>query len=100
MRNRHPKGVETIVEWQQRMLAKGNDQRLFLLRQYRRTRLLRSHPGTVDRTALPPFGNRLRVDPVAGSQLSQARLTILYCSTDRLSRRGAAVKNLSHSESL
>ncbi|MBR2120157.1 MAG: hypothetical protein IJ935_16230, partial [Afipia sp.] len=29
----------------------------------------------------------------------QARLTILYCSTDRRCRRGAAVKNLSHSAS-
>jgi hypothetical protein len=27
-------------------------------------------------------------------------LTILYCSTDRLSRCGAAVKNLPHSSSL
>jgi hypothetical protein len=27
-------------------------------------------------------------------------LTILYCSTDRLCRRGAAMKNLSHSASL
>jgi hypothetical protein len=27
-------------------------------------------------------------------------LTILYCSTDCLSRRGAPVKNLSHSASL
>jgi hypothetical protein len=26
-------------------------------------------------------------------------LTILYCSTDRLCRRGAAMKNLSHSAS-
>ncbi|WP_210236015.1 MULTISPECIES: hypothetical protein, partial [unclassified Mesorhizobium] len=30
---------------------------------------------------------------------SQALLTILYCSTDRLCRCGAAVKNLAHSAS-
>jgi hypothetical protein len=31
---------------------------------------------------------------VAGGKLPQARLTILYCSPDRLRRCGAAVKNL------
>jgi hypothetical protein len=41
----------------------------------------------------------LGVDPVALGQRSQALLTILYCSTDCLSRCGAAVKNLSHSAS-
>lgn len=39
------------------------------------------------------------VDPVALGQRPQALLTILYCSTDRLCRCGAAVKNLSRSAS-
>jgi hypothetical protein len=41
-----------------------------------------------------PLGNRLLVDPVAPGQRPQARLTMLYRSTDCLSRRGAPVKNL------
>src|SRR5215213_11848668 len=49
---------------------------------------------------LLPFGHRLLVDAMALGQGSQARLTILYCSTDRLCRCGAAVKNLAHSASL
>src|SRR5918998_3026600 len=49
---------------------------------------------------LLPFGDRLRVDAMALGQGSQARLTILYCSTDCLCRCGAAVENLAHSASL
>ena len=40
------------------------------------------------------------IDPVAFGQRPQALLTMLYRSTDRLCRRGAAVKNLAHSASL
>ena len=50
--------------------------------------------------ALPPLGHGLLIDPVAASQSPQALLTMLYRSTDRLCRRGAAVKNLAHSASL
>src|SRR5205823_4738436 len=46
-----------------------------------------------------PFGDCFLVDPVALSEGSQALLTILYCSTDRLRRGGAPVQNLSHSAS-
>jgi hypothetical protein len=49
--------------------------------------------------ALLPLIDGLGVDPVALGQRSQARLTILYCSTDCLRRCGAAVENLSHSAS-
>src|SRR5215208_3440948 len=49
---------------------------------------------------LLPFGDRLLVDAMALSQGPQARLTILYCSTDCLCRCGAAVENLAHSASL
>jgi hypothetical protein len=44
-----------------------------------------------DGLALPPLRDSLLVDPVALGERSQALLTILYCSTDRLRRRGAAV---------
>jgi hypothetical protein len=46
-----------------------------------------------------PLGNGLLVDAVAPGELPQALLTNLYCSTDCLCRRGAAVKNLAHSAS-
>src|SRR5205814_10529456 len=41
-----------------------------------------------------------RIDPVSFGQSSQALLTTLYRSTDRLCRGGAAVKNLAQSASL
>ena len=93
-------GIEAIIERQERVLAKGDDQRFFLFAEYRRTRLPGSHPSVADRITPAPFGNRLGINPVADRELPQARLTILYCSTDRLSRCGAAVKNLPHSSSL
>ncbi len=42
------------------------------------------------RCAPLPFGDRPGVDAIALGQCSQALLTMLYRSTDRLSRRGAA----------
>ena len=50
-----------------------------------------------DRRPLLPLRHGLLVDPVALGQSPQALLTMLYRSTDRLCRRGAAVKNLAHS---
>ena len=44
-----------------------------------------------DSLALLPLRDSLLVDPVALGERSQALLTILYCSTDRLRRGGAAV---------
>jgi hypothetical protein len=93
-------GIKAIVEWQQCVFTEGDDQRFFLLAKNRRARLPRPHVGIADRTASAPFGHGLWIDAVAGGELPQARLTILYCSTDRLSRCGAAVKNLPHSSSL
>lgn len=43
------------------------------------------------------LGNRLLVDPVTLGQSPQARLTMLYRSTDCPCRCGAAVENLAHS---
>ena len=56
--------------------------------------------GIASSGALSPFGNCLRIDAMTGGQLPQTRVPILYHSTDRLSRCGAAVMNLSHSSSL
>src|SRR5215212_3050551 len=61
-----------------------------------------SRPRRAIRGGVPllPFGDRLLVDAMALSQGPQARLTILYCSTDCRCRCGAAVENLAHSASL
>src|SRR5438045_8162910 len=73
---------------------------ILLDRQHRRAGLFRAGRQIGDRTALPPFRNGFRVDAMALGQAPQALLTTLYRSTDRLSRRGAAVKNLAQSASL
>ena len=52
-----------------------------------------------DRGPLLPLGDGLLVDAVALGQRPQARLTMLYRSTDRLCRRGAPMENLAHSAS-
>ena len=72
------------------MVSEGDDDRFFLDRQHRRLRILR--PGR-------QIGKNGSVDPIAFGEPPQALLTMLYRSTDRRCRRGAAVKNLSHSAS-
>ena len=52
------------------------------------------------RVPLLPFGHRLWVDAMALGQGSQARLTMLYRSTDCLCRFGAPMENLAQSTSL
>ncbi len=99
MRDCRLEGIEAIIQRQQRVLTKGNDDCLFLERQHRGSRFPRAGRQIGNRRPLLPFGDGLLVDPVALGQRPQALLTILYCSTDRLCRCGAAVKNLSHSAS-
>src|SRR4051812_42042997 len=48
---------------------------------------------------LPPLRDRLRDDAKALGEGSQARLTMLYRSTDRRRRCGAPMVNLAHSAS-
>src|ERR1039458_2194767 len=98
-RDRRLERIEAIVQRQERVPAKGNDDGLFLDRQHRGFYIRGAGGMIADRTALLPLGHGLLVDAVASGKHPQARLTILYCSTDRLCRRGAAMKNLSHSAS-
>lgn len=100
MRQGGLQGIETIIERQQRMAPEGDDDRFLLDRQHRGLRLFRASRKISYRVALSPLGNSLGVDPVVLGEGSQARLTMLYRSTDRLSRCGAAVKNLAHTASL
>jgi hypothetical protein len=61
--------------------------------------ILRPRPFIRNRGSPSPLGHRLRIDAVTLRKRPQALLTMLYRSTDRLSRRGAPVKNLAHSAS-
>src|SRR5271163_2922496 len=99
MRNGGLQGIKAIVERQQRMPAEGDDHGLFLDGQDRRSGLLRTCRQIGRRRPRLPLGDRLRIDAVALGQRPQALLTMLYRSTDRLCRRGAPMKNLSHSAS-
>ena len=99
MRDRGLQGIKAVVERQERMPAKGDDDRFVLDRQHRGLRFSRSSRQIGDRPTLAPLGHGLLVDPVVLGQSPQALLTMLYRSTDRLSRRGAAVENLAHSAS-
>src|SRR3954470_24234233 len=81
------------------MAAEGYDDRFILDRQHRRLRVFRPGGQIGDGGSLLPLGHGLLVDAVTLGELPQALLTMLYRSTDRLRRRGAPVKNLSHSAS-
>src|ERR1700748_1551106 len=89
--NRGLERIETIIEGQKSMPAKGNDDRLFFDGENGGTDGLRSRGKIGHRITLPPLGNPLWVDPVTASQCSQALLTTLYRSTDRLWRCVASV---------
>src|SRR6516162_4808743 len=99
MGNRRLKRVEAVVERQKRMPAEGDDHRLFLDSQNRRSGALRARRKIGDGRPLLPLGDRLGVDPVPLGKRPQALLTMLYCSTDCLCRGGAPMKNLAHSAS-
>jgi hypothetical protein len=83
--------IEAIIEGQQSMPAESNNDGFFLHAQDRRVRMLRSGAQIGHRAALPPLSHRLGVDSMTASQRSQALLTMLYRSTDRLCRSGASV---------
>jgi hypothetical protein len=73
------------------MPAEGDDDGLLLDGQNRGARLFGPRSQIRYRAALPPLGHGLWVDPMTTRQCSQALLTMLYRSTDRLRRGGAPV---------
>src|SRR3954449_2907492 len=91
--------IEAIIERQQRVPPEGDDHGLLFARQHGRARLLGTGALVLDRGALLPLGNGLRVDAVALGQAPQALLTLLDRSTHRRRRAGAPMKNLAHSAS-
>ena len=99
MRDRRLQRVKTIVERQQRVLAKGDDDRFFVRGQDGGTGRLRAHRRVGCGGSAFPLRDRLRIDPVTARQRSYARLTMRYRSTGRLCRAGAPVKYLAHNSS-
>src|SRR5437763_3454239 len=81
------------------MAPKRNHDGLLLAREHGRARLLGTGALVLDRGALLPLGHRLRVDPVAPGENSQALLTMLDRSTHCRRRAGAPMQNLAHSAS-
>src|SRR3954454_22743264 len=99
MRDRGLEGIEAVVQRQQRVPPKRNNDGLLLDREHGRARLLGTGALVLDRGALLPLGHRLRVDPVALGQAPQALLTMLDRATHCRRRAGAPMKNLAHSAS-
>src|SRR5215212_5944304 len=100
MREGGLEGIEAVVQRQERVAPKGNDDRLFLEREHRRLGLLGSGGPVGNRATLLPLSDGLRVDAVAPGQHPQALLTLLDRSTDRRRRAGAPMQTLAHSASL
>ena len=92
-------GVKAIVQWQQRMAPECHDHCLLSLRQHGGSRLGRPGLHILDRRALAPLRNGLGIDPQLPAQLRERSLRSLYCCSDGVRGRGAAVTNLSHSAS-
>src|SRR3954447_14897788 len=99
VRDRGLERVEAIIERQERVPPKRNHDGLLLDRQHRGARLLGAGALVLDRGALLPLGDRLRVDAVPPGQAPQALLTMLDRSTHRRRRTGAPMQNLAHSAS-
>jgi len=64
VRDRRLKRIEAIVQRQERVPAKGNDDGLFLDRQHRGLCIRRAGRKIADRTAFLPLGHGLLVDAV------------------------------------
>src|SRR2546421_6533446 len=75
------KGVEAIVEREQRPLTEGNDDGLLLRSENTRVGLARPHRSVCNAGTLAPFSYCLSVEVVASSQAGYALLTTLYRST-------------------
>lgn len=84
-------GVETVVQSEQSVLAKGHGNGLFFDAQRRGAAFLRTHWGILCEGSLSPLLDRLGVEVVALGQLQQALLTMLDRPTNRRRRAGAVV---------
>ena len=64
MRDRLPQCVETVIQRQERVLAKGHHHRFFFRAQHGRARRFGPHRRIAHRRASFPLGDGLRIDAV------------------------------------
>ena len=91
MRDRRLQAVKAVIKREQCMATKGHDNGFLFNRQVGGFGFFRPRRQVLHRGPLFSFGGGLLIDAVALRKGSQAFLTILYCLTERLSRRGAPV---------
>lgn len=96
MRDRRLQRIKAIVQRQQRMTSKGNDHRFFSRTENGRTGVRGSGLAIFCSFALVPLGNRFEIDTKFPAQRSRRCLRSLYCCSDSVRGRGAAVTYLSH----
>ena len=99
MRDCRLNGVEAVIQRQERVPSESNDNRLFLLAENGRAGLLWAGLPVLNRLPLAPLRHRPRIDPKLPAQLRGRSLRSLYCCSDGVRSRSAAVANLSHSAS-
>ena len=99
MRDRGLQSIEAVVQRQQRVTSKRDDRRLLGLGENRRSRFLRPSFAVLNRRALAPLRDCLRVNSQLTAQLRERSLQSLYCSSDCVHGRGAPMTNLSHNAS-
>ena len=85
------KGIEAVVQRQERVPSECNDHRLLSLRQDGGPRFRRPGRHVLDRRALAPLRYRLGIDAQFPAQLRERSLRSLYCCSDGVRGRGAAV---------
>ncbi len=100
MRQARLQRLKAVVARQQGVPLEGDDDRLVLQAEHAGAGLLQPIPRIRAGLARAPLLHRRGANTIALGRSPHAYLTSLHCSTDRRSRRGAAVENLSHSASL
>ncbi len=95
MRDRRLKSMETIIQRLQSVRSENDGHRLVGLGQNSGSRVARPSLATLDSIALPPFGDRLRVDAQLSPQRRDRSFRSLYCCSDSERSRGAPVASVS-----
>ena len=93
------KRIQAIIQRQKRARPKCDDDGLLVERKHGQLAVPRPGRKIGDRSPPAPLGHGLPTDTVAPDSALRLSSLYLYCSTDYLSRCGAAVKNLAHSAS-
>jgi len=94
VRDRRLQGVQAVIRRQERVPTESDDDRFLFFTKNGRAKLSRPRLAILERLPLPPPGDRLRIDPELPAQLRVRSLRSLYCCSDGVRARGAAVTYL------